>query len=93
MWELIKCEIIGAISDCAKWAAKRDKLHLNKLFDRLAEIQSEMVHNPTTDNFNNIAQAETEINEIVEKKTKSAIFRTKMHWHTQGERSSAYYFS
>ena len=62
-WEMIKCEIIGASKEYAY---------------RFSEFQKNMIQEPNQGNLDQMIKYETEINNIIDQKTKGTIFRSKM---------------
>ena len=75
MWEMIKCEVIGATIDFSKINAKQTKINLNKYYEKLACLQTVKINEPNENNLNQMKEIEPNINKIVEKKTRGSIFR------------------
>ena len=95
-WDFLKFKVK---SSSIKYAARKHndrKLTLQALERKLKTLQDKTYqdHSPFTElqNFNECENLRTEINKIMEYKTKGAIVRAKTDWFMYGEKSSSYFF-
>ncbi len=95
--ELIKWEVMNCSRKHAKIKAKSKKDILENLQKRLTSLEKNRDQNIQFYNNEelqeNIHTVKREIENIVDEKTKSSIFRSKIKWYKEGEKSSKYFLN
>lgn len=95
-WETIKSYIHLYCIKKSKQITTESKRALNDLLDKVKNLKAKQQVNPSdfsTADQTQLAECETEVQELLEKKAKGCILRCKLQWHSQGQRSSKYFFS
>ena len=93
--ELTKWEVMNCSRKYAKNKAQAKRNILETLEKRLHQLEKErdQAHNTEKETVDDILNVKREIDSIMEEKTKSAIFRSKIKWYKEGEKSSKYFFN
>ncbi len=96
-WELIKMEVTGSSIRFSKNKAKSKKNILEALEKRLHRLESERDKESDLQKLpeieENINLVNGEIEKFVSEKTKGHMFRSKVKWYKEGEKSSKYFFN
>ena len=86
-WESLKIDVIEATKLYAKENASNKHLVIIRLEDKI-KLMDEKNQNDTIIYAKTVADLE----EIVQEKTRGAIFRSRCKWHEEGEKASSKYF-
>lgn len=88
IWEAAKNAVINDSIAYSIVKAKEKRKAFNEIYDQLFKLVSE--ESPRSES---VLKAKYELENFIQEKTKSIIFRSKANWHLHGERSSKYFFA
>ena len=67
-----------------------DTINIQMLYDKLEKVQQDLSANPhSTEMLYTFNTTKAELNKMIE--TRGAMFRSRMQWHTEGERNTKYF--
>ena len=65
----------------------------SQLSEKLLELNFKVANEETgSQTLDEIAKNQADLDEMMQQKSKSAIFKTKIKWYEQGEKSTKYFF-
>jgi hypothetical protein len=89
-WDAIKCEIRGFTIKYSKAKARRTRNRESLLLKELTYLENNTSDNEDTVNEEKVI-LKTELEEIVNTKTRGAMIRSKANWAENGEKSTKYF--
>lgn len=94
-WEFIKTEVIDCCRNLSINIAKDKNQHASDLESRIEKMQCDIQVLPfvTEEMKNGLEDLITKYHDLIQEKVDASIFRNKVKWYEQGERSSRYYFA
>ena len=93
LWEMMKLRICEFAIDFTKRKAQENKLLFKQLNQKIENLTRAMQHLPEENVIKDLQIAQGELNDYVEKRAQSTIFRSRAIWYSEGERNSKYFFS
>ena len=91
LFDMVKISVRGktiAFASAKKRELNKQESDLDKRIDTLHKLYCEQ---PTTENLNNLGEAQTELKTLREKKIDGIIMRSKAKWQLDGERNTRYF--
>lgn len=93
-WEMIKMKVRGHSIQFASALKKASLKEYKNLENKLHKAEMEKTKNPDEPSkWQEVAEIRAQLNDLDEKKTREAMFRTKKNWFQHGEKNSAYFFA
>ena len=92
-WDTTKMRIIESSKQyCAKRAADK-KLVMSQLWEKLEEWEEVNEENMSTGDKKLKERTKIDYQELIEEKTRGAVFRTKCNWYNESEKSTKYFLN
>ena len=91
MWEKLKAKIKSVSKEFARNQTSEENLVISQLSERVNEYEASLPLNKDQDAL--LEKSKVELEEKLFNRVKGMIFRSKVKWYEQGEKSSKYFFS
>ena len=92
-WDMLKMEMRGFCVQCSK-RKNRERRNIEKdLSDQIDALMKALATNRSKENITKLYRLRSELNKIIEYRTKGAIIRSRTRWHEQGEKSTKYFLN
>ena len=91
-WEVLKAHIKSTAMSLTRARASEEQLVISQLSERTLEMETR-VETMTEEEAQLYINTKAELEELLSKKVKSAIFRTKAQWSMEAEKNSRYFFN
>ena len=92
-WDMIKMEMRGFCVHYSK-RKNRERRNIEKdLSEQTDALMKALATNRSTENITKLYRLRSELNKIVEYRTKGAIIRSRTRWHEQGEKNTKYFLN
>ena len=91
-WDMIKMEMRGF---CVQYSKRKNRERRNiekDLSEQIDALMKALATNRSKENITKLCRLRSELNKIVEYRTKGAIIRSRTRWHEQGEKNTKYFF-
>ena len=92
-WLFIKKESKTFIKNFAKNKVNERDMVISQLSENIMKLQYEIAQNPTQDQIRLLTDSQSEIEELLQEKTKGAMFQSKCTWAELGQKNSKYFFN
>ena len=92
-WDMIKMEMRGF---CVQYSKRKNRERRNiekDLSEQIDAIMKALATNRSKENITKLYRLRSELNKIVEYRTKGAIIRSRTKWHEQGEKNTKYFLN
>ena len=90
-WELIKCDIRSFAQVYSRKRAKIKRDREKELERELETLEKQIGNNPDDETLAKYERTKNTLTDIANSKEKSAMLRSKVRWHEEGERSTKYF--
>ena len=91
-WEKLKSDIKKYIVVLSRRAASEDQLAISQLSEYVTDTEA-IIGDLDDHQVDLLTQSKSELEELLAKKTRGIMFRSKAKWQMEGERNSKYFFS
>ena len=89
-WDMIKMEMRGFCVQYSKRKSRERRNREKELSDQIDALMKTLATNKSKENIAKLYRLRSELNKIIEYRTKGAIIRSKTRWHEQGEKNTKY---
>ena len=92
-WDMLKMEMRGF---CVQYSKRKNRERRNiekDLSDQIDALMKALATNRSKENITKLYRLRSELNKIIEYRTKGAITRSRTRWHEQGEKSTKYFLN
>ena len=90
-WEVLKRRLKETAVEFSRTKSIEDKLIIAQLSEKVNDYESQLPLNKDEDKL--LDETKAELEEKAMERTRSIMFRSKVQWHEEGEKSSKYFFS
>ena len=92
-WDLIKKDIADVSKKFRASAREQLNVEIANLSEKIYDQEVTAAETPTADLLDNLYQNKLKLNQLIESKTDSLIFRSKAKWYHLGEKSTKYFLN
>ena len=91
-WECIKIDIAKKAKEYAKRKCSADRLIESQLHEKILEYESRL-DSLTDEDLHILNNTKIDMDEIIDKKTRGIMFRSKAKWAVEGEKNTKYFMN
>ena len=92
-WEWTKYRIRKHAITFSKHKASVERNEIDELQKKIKDLHTLMAENPSDEKRISLASAEKKLEELYDKKSKGAIFRSKVQWYEEGEKCTKFFLN
>ena len=92
-WELLKDNIRLFAKDYSRQNADETKIAIAQLMEQITHMEENLEEITNNEDVKLLEASKMELSELIHKKTRGVIFRSRAQWYTEGEKNSKYFFS
>ena len=85
-WDMVKMVIIQESQSYCRQRAWRNKSVIENLRTAILNMEENMGEPPAQTDIDLLEKSKTDLQQLIEEKTKGSIFRAKVRWYNEGEK-------